>query len=506
MASSPPSATPEEPLPRRFGRYVLFDRIGRGGMADIYLARYETALGVSRLAVVKQILARLAADPQFEAMLIAEAKLASRLSHGSVVQVIDLGRENEQLFIAMEYVEGFDLNELLLRCSRAKLALPAPYALLVVCEALRSLDYAHRRTTDDGRPLGIVHRDVSPSNVLVSFEGEVKLCDFGISRAYGQSAHRPRDVDEDRVRVAGKAAYMSPEHARGENLDARADVFSAGVILWELVAGRRRARMARQEGGPDEAGKVDDLRLLEIAKRGEMPPLPDRPLPEMDALRRILDRALAPDRDARYATAAAFLADLDGYVARNRLDTSQLRFGSWLTDQLGDEIVHVRRARERAAAALQKGPPVEIRPIGPIIRTIPDAELDGDTAPSRDADGSVRDEHSPVPWHAATAPLPAMSPSDADALLRETDPEGEPALDLDAPTHAPELEPPRRSAVATASARSSAIEDPESRVPTLRPPAPQAPAASGGPLFWVLVAAGAVAAAIAAGALVWAMQ
>lgn len=447
-------------------------------MADIFLARYETALGVSRLAVVKQILPRLAADPQFESMLIAEAKLASRLNHASVVQVIDLGRENEQLFIAMEYVEGFDLNELLLRCSRARLALPMPYALLAVCEALRSLDYAHRRTTDDGRPLGIVHRDVSPSNVLVSFEGEVKLCDFGISRAYAQSAHRAHDADEDRVRVAGKAAYMSPEHALGETLDARADVFSAGVILWELVAGRRRARMARQEGG-DDGGKVDDKLLLEIARRGEMPPLPDRPLPDMDALRGILDRALAPDREQRYATAAAMLSDIDAYVARNRLDTSPLRFGAWLTEQLGDEIVHVRRARERAAAALQKGPPVEIRPIGPIIRTIPDDELDQDTS------------RSPVsePWRETTAPLTAVSADDAEALLGE----------VEASTREREAEARALLSADAVEPASAAVDDPELRVPTMRPPGPP----PSNVRFWILVGFGALLAGIGAFLTAW---
>ena len=236
-------------LPRLFGRYALFDFIGKGGMAEIYLARQKTELGPARRCVVKQILPELARDPAFSDMLVHEAKLAARLSHANVVQVFDLGREGERLFIAMEYVEGFDLNNLLRRCSRAKVPLPFELGVHVVCEALKGLDYAHRRTDDEGRPLGIVHRDVSPSNLLVSFEGEVKVCDFGIARANellgasaaGSAAHELGEA------LKGKAGYMSPEHARGEAIDARADVFAAGIVLWELAAGRRMYKTA--EGG-----------------------------------------------------------------------------------------------------------------------------------------------------------------------------------------------------------------------------------------------------------------
>src|SRR5258708_6414755 len=232
------AAVPSIALPRTFGSYALFDFIGKGGMAEIYLARQRTQLGAARRCVVKQILPELASHPTFSDMLVHEAKLAARLSHANVVQVFDLGREDGRLYIAMEYIEGFDLNDLLHRCSRAKVKLPFELAVHVVREALKGLDYAHRRTDDDSRPLGIVHRDVSPSNLLVSFEGEVKVCDFGIARAndviaIGSAAH---ELDEA---LKGKAGYMSPEHARGQEIDARADVFAAGIVLWELAAGRR---------------------------------------------------------------------------------------------------------------------------------------------------------------------------------------------------------------------------------------------------------------------------
>jgi serine/threonine-protein kinase len=345
-------AAPSLVLPRTFGRYALFDFIGRGGMAEIYLARQKTDLGATRLSVVKQILPELASDEQFSDMLVHEAKLAARLSHANVVQVYDLGREDGRLYIAMEYVEGFDLNDLLRRCSRAHVPLPFELGVHVVRESLKGLDYAHRRTDDAGSPLGIVHRDVSPSNLLVSFEGEVKVCDFGIARANALVAAGSAEHELDEA-IKGKAGYMSPEHARGEPIDARADVFAAGIVLWELAAGRRLYRPA--DGGS----------LLELARRAEAPPLPEQGLPAEEKLRAIVARALQPDRDARYPSAAAMLRDVEDYAAAARLMTSPLQLGGWLTSTFGEEIVAQRRARERAAAALERGAPAVVQPIVP---------------------------------------------------------------------------------------------------------------------------------------------
>jgi len=337
------------PLPRTFGRYALFDFIGKGGMAEIYLARQKTELGATRLCVVKQILPGLDGDPKFSEMLVHEAKLAARLSHANVVQVFDLGRADDRLFIAMEYVEGFDLNDLLGRCSRARVPLPFELAVHVVRETLRGLDYAHRRMDDDGRPLGIVHRDVSPSNLLLSFEGEVKVCDFGIAHANdalaeGRSAH---ELDEA---IRGKAGYMSPEHAHGQPVDARSDVFAAGIVLWELASGRRLYRTGDGRDG-----------LVEQAKRADVPALAAHGLPEAERLRAIASKALAHEPADRYASAAAMLRDLEGYAASARLMTSPLQLGEWLEKTLGEDILAKRRARERAVAALERGAPLVVQ-------------------------------------------------------------------------------------------------------------------------------------------------
>ncbi len=330
---------------------MLFDFIGKGGMAEIFLARQKTDLGATRLCVVKQILPGLAGDPQFSDMLVHEAKLAARLSHANVVQVFDLGRADERLFIAMEYVEGFDLNDLLKRCSKHKVPMPFELGVHVVREALRGLDYAHRRVDDEGRALGVVHRDVSPSNLLVSFDGEVKVCDFGIAHANDVVASRTSQHEIDEA-LRGKAGYMSPEHAQGKPIDARADVFAAGIVLWELAAGRR---MYRTGEGRDS--------LLEQARNAEIPPLPVTQFPQGEQLKGIVDKALAADPEHRYTSAAAMLRDLEGYAAAARLMTSPLQLGEWLERTFGEEIVEKRRARERAAAALEKGAPVVVKPI-----------------------------------------------------------------------------------------------------------------------------------------------
>ncbi len=351
-----------------FGRYVLFDRIGRGGMADIYLARADTSLGGSRLCVLKQILPELGRDVQFERMLIEEAKLAARLTHANVVQVFDLGREGDRLFIGMEYVEGFDLNQLLRALSQAKVALPGEFALFVVREVLRGLDYAHRTKDAEGRLLGLVHRDVSPSNVLISFEGEVKLCDFGIARALSAHEEGSQVAAVAATRVVGKSAYMAPEHARGEPIDARADVFAAGIVLWELCAGRRLYKGTEEE-------------MLALAKQAKVPPLPERGLPEQAKLQAVLDKALARYRDERYQSAQEFLRALEDYAIGARLMASQLRFGTFLTEHFGRQIVELRRERERAAAAFTSEIPPAPRP------------GEEDEAPTTVADASALFEH-----------------------------------------------------------------------------------------------------------------
>ncbi|MGA2447822.1 MAG: protein kinase [Polyangiaceae bacterium] len=228
-----------------FGRYRLLERLGQGGMAEVFKAKSFGVEGFEKVLVIKRILPELARRPDFVSMFIHEAKLAVRLSHANIVQVFDLGMapggevdgaaQADSYYIAMEYVHGLDLSSMLARCRREHLALPLQMGVYIASEIAKGLDHAHRRRDEQMRPLGIVHRDVSPQNVLLSFEGEVKVTDFGIAKARHAIESTADETQSQRLR--GKFAYMSPEQARGDAVDASSDLFSLGTILYECLAG-----------------------------------------------------------------------------------------------------------------------------------------------------------------------------------------------------------------------------------------------------------------------------
>jgi hypothetical protein len=281
----------------RIGDYELLDRIAEGGMAEVWRARARGAAGFEKTVVVKRVLPALAARPGFADLLIREAKIAARLSHPNIVQIFDLGEADGTYFIAMEYVHGTDLARALTHRASAE-HLPLALRVWIAAEATRALDHAHRRKGDDGRPLQIVHRDVSPQNVLLAHEGVVKVADFGIARADEVGLGR----GEDPKVLRGKYAYMSPEQARGEPLDRRSDVFALGVVLFEAVTGQRlfRAKSSHETLQLVRAGKVPDLRGAGV---------PDGLVPT-------LTRALAAQREDRHAWAGEIHAELMAFLYR----------------------------------------------------------------------------------------------------------------------------------------------------------------------------------------------
>ncbi|MDP2309976.1 MAG: protein kinase [Pseudomonadota bacterium] len=282
-------------LPVQFGRYQLLERIAAGGMAEVFLARSFGVEGFEKRLVIKRILPELAKNPRFVAMFVHEAKLSVSMSHPNIVQVFDLGKVGEDHYMAMEYIQGRDLTQVLRVLRRNAERLPIPIAVTIAAAVARGLGYAHARTAPDGPSLHIVHRDVSPHNVMVSYEGDVKLVDFGIARLIGESAKETGDV---RRPGGGKFAYMSPEQASGQVLDGRSDIFSLGVVLFEMLAGRRLFA----DGDPDEKLRaviscdIPDVRAF----NAEVP----------DALRAVLAKALAKDPADRYADAALLEEDL----------------------------------------------------------------------------------------------------------------------------------------------------------------------------------------------------
>jgi serine/threonine protein kinase len=276
----------------KFGQYRLIRQIATGGMAEIYLAKSEGISGFEKFVALKRILPNLSEDELFITMLIDEAKIAVRLQHANIAQIFDLGRVDDTYYIAMEFIDGVDLFSLLKRASEYDREVPIDIALYIAEQILAGLDYAHRKVDESGRPLGIIHRDVSPQNVLLSRSGEIKLVDFGIAKAAQRSQSTQAGV------LKGKYFYMSPEQAWGDVVDHRTDIFSAGIVLYETLVGQ----MLYYE---------EDLTLLiERVRRAEIPP-PSTVRPAIDAgLDAIIMRALAPSADSRWPTAQALGAAL----------------------------------------------------------------------------------------------------------------------------------------------------------------------------------------------------
>ena len=220
-------------FPSRFGRYTLIERLATGGMAEVFKAKIVSAHGFEKLLVIKRILPNLAADKTFVSMFIDEAKLTAQLIHPKIVQVTDFGEENGQYYIALEFVDGFDGLALLRLSAQKHARLPIPICMFVASEVLDALDYAHNAVDVDGKPMHLVHRDISPSNVFIARRGDVKLGDFGIAHA------QERESKTQAGTLKGKYGYMSPEQVTGGDLDGRSDLFSVGIVLAEMLMGKR---------------------------------------------------------------------------------------------------------------------------------------------------------------------------------------------------------------------------------------------------------------------------
>jgi len=291
----------EEPfVPTEFGRYHLVDKLAKGGMAEIFMAKSHGAHGFEKTLVVKRILPQLASDPEFVEMFIDEAKVMVKINHPKVVQVLDFGEVDKQYYIAMEYVQGVDGLALLRMCVRRGVRPTTYIAVHVVAEVLDALHYAHTLLDETGAKLGIVHRDISPSNIFISDQGEVKLGDFGIARA----AVRTQSTESRNLK--GKYGYLAPEVVSGADVDQRSDIFSAGVVLAELLMVRR---LFVAKSDLEVLLQVRDARLDRLDRYGKHIP---------DDLRTILESALARDPDLRYQDAATFRDALHRYLYDHR--------------------------------------------------------------------------------------------------------------------------------------------------------------------------------------------
>jgi serine/threonine protein kinase len=292
-------------------RYHVVSKIARGGMAEIFLALQQGEQGFQKPVVLKRILPTLAADPKFVRMFVDEAHIASTLNHSNLVQVLDLGKAGGQYFLVLEFVDGWSLEQIRRRAQQAKLKLSLPLALYVVGALCRGLAYVHTRERQ-GKPLGIIHRDVTPQNVLISQHGEVKLADFGIAKAVDKSEKSATGI------IKGKFAYMSPEQSQARPLDARSDLFSVGTVLYLLTTGRKPF------DGPTDADVLMQVRRA----RPEKPSTLVKDLnPDVE---RFINRALRADPAKRWQSAEQMADRIDAILLKLGQPSGPAPLKRWL--------------------------------------------------------------------------------------------------------------------------------------------------------------------------------
>lgn len=302
---------------QQLGRYQILKELATGGIADVFLARATGLEGFTRHVVLKSIRRELAAEPRFVSAFLDEARIAASLHHHNIVQVYDIGEQNGAYFFAMEYVHSEDVRTLLNRVRERNEMVPLDQAVSIMTATAAGLHYAHEAVSAQGVKLGVIHRDVAPSNILVGYDGSVKLVDFGLAKAGLRSTTTAAGT------IRGKASYMSPEQCRGETIDRRADIFGLGIVMYELITAQRLFK------------GTTDFDTMQAVVEGEVPPPSsvrrDVP-PVLDA---IILRALAKNPNERYQTAEAFRAAVEGFGVEHQLRTSNKALADYVVKLFG---------------------------------------------------------------------------------------------------------------------------------------------------------------------------
>jgi serine/threonine-protein kinase len=390
-------ATNGEDASRDLGKYRVIAELGRGGMGVVSLAVLRGPGGFHKLLAVKELRSEFVRTQALVAMFVDEARLAARLSHPNIVQTLEAGTEDGRPFLAMEYLEGQPLRVVAQRALALSSRIPLRTHMGILVDVLSALDYAHGLADFDGRPLGIVHRDVSPHNIVLTYDGQTKLVDFGGS---GAARLRKAASGDDRDFIVGKARYMAPEQAAGGTVDRRADVFAVGVMLWEAVVGKRP-----WEGQSDS----DIMRKL---SSGVLPRLSDT-WPDVDpGLAGIVDRAMCPDPAGRYPTALAMRNDVEEYLsARNMAPQSARSLGASVARLFADERERLRALVDAKLQDPGVADAVRSSTLQRIAMSIPasgaSADASGEHAHRFSAPTPLPPEPVPelvVPRHAVTSP------------------------------------------------------------------------------------------------------
>ncbi len=303
-----------------FGKYLLLERVNVGGMAEVFVAKAFGVEGFERILAIKKILPTMVEDEEFITMFIDEARIAVQLNHANIVQIYELGKHDENYYIAMEYVSGRDLRLLLDRYRRRGEIMPTAQAVYVVSKICEGLDYAHRKKDARGADLHIVHRDVSPQNILISYDGDIKLIDFGIAKAANRAQKTQAGI------LKGKFGYMSPEQVRGLPIDRRSDIFAVGVILYECLTGEKLF-----------VGESDFSTLEKVRNADVTPPreFNDQIPP---GLEKVVLRSLAREPEERYQYASDLQEDLMRFLLAGDTVFSSKHLGSYMRDAFGDDV------------------------------------------------------------------------------------------------------------------------------------------------------------------------
>jgi serine/threonine protein kinase len=351
--------TPERSLPaqKSLGKYQILRRLARGGMANVFLARVNGLQGFEKLLVIKQILPELASNPEFVEMFLDEARIAAQLQHTNIVQVYDIGSSRDAYYFSMEFLHGRDLRAVMKSVARTGDGyLPLEHALFITTSVCAGLHYAHEKVGFDGQHLGIVHRDMSPHNVFITYDGAVKILDFGIAKAQRRATATRAGT------LKGKISYMAPEQCRSDPLDRRADVFSVGILMWEMLSGRRLF-----------PGKSDFTIMKAICETDAPHPSSVRPCdPEMEA---IVMRALRRREADRYQTAEDLLEDLESLARERKLKLSAHSLARFMGNLFADRVGPWESARSKGKSLGEHM--LEVVPRKAAVR-LGDGDLDGD--------------------------------------------------------------------------------------------------------------------------------
>jgi serine/threonine protein kinase len=319
------------------GKYRVLSELGHGGMANVYLAVTRGPSVVSKLVVLKALLPELASEPSALTAFLDEARLAAQLNHGNIVQTYEVGTEGDRHVIVMEYLEGQSLASIIKRSASAETPLSLAFHLRIIIGVLEGLQYAHELNAYDGSLLLLVHRDVSPQNVFVTYDGQVKVLDFGIAKAASSTVHTASGV------IKGKISYMSPEQMAGENVDRRADVYSVGCMLWAAAAGRKLWK------------DRPDVQIMRAVTIGEAPS-PQTANPRCDdELNGIVMKALAHDRSQRYQSALQLQEDLERYCERHSIQNRPRELGRYVSTLFADTRADLRARVEQQLSAVSLG-------------------------------------------------------------------------------------------------------------------------------------------------------